>query len=204
MRIVVAGRMPGFADHSPELTPRQYVEKVIRGELSDPVLSVQLANGFVLKRIIPGYIADAQSGGFAAFLEWTNLDYRPDPRRSFVPAAPVRVCVVQWQLQPVRSFGEFAERFGHHCAVASEDRCDFILFPELVTAELLSLLPQKTGAAAVRGLDQFTPQYLELGSQLAVRFDINVIGGTHLTVEDGNLFNVAYLFRRDGTIAKQY
>jgi predicted amidohydrolase/mannitol/fructose-specific phosphotransferase system IIA component (Ntr-type)/GNAT superfamily N-acetyltransferase len=204
MRIVVAGRMPGFAALAGSMSPRQYVEKVLSGELSDPVLSVQLANGFVLKRIIPGYIADPQSGGFAAFLEWTNLDYQPDPARRYVPAAPVRVCVVQWQLQPVRSFDDFAERMAHHAAVASEYRCDFLLFPELFTSELLSLLPGKTGAQAIRALDQFTPRFLELGIQLAVRHDVNIIGGSHLTIEDGDLYNIAYLFRRDGTLGKQY
>jgi GNAT superfamily N-acetyltransferase len=94
MRIVVAGRMPGYRAHAASMTPREYVEKVVARELADPVLTAQLASGFVLKRIISGYIADPQSGGFAAFLEWTNLDYVPDTRRRYVPAAPVRVCAV--------------------------------------------------------------------------------------------------------------
>jgi hypothetical protein len=46
----------------------------------------------VLKRLIPGYLTvDADSKGFAAFLEWANLDFIPDPRQRFVPIAPVRV-----------------------------------------------------------------------------------------------------------------
>ena len=78
------------------MTPRDYIEKVVARKLSDPVLTTQLANGFVLKRVIPNYLeSDSASNGYAAFLEWTNLDYVPDPRQRFVPVHPVRVCVVQ-------------------------------------------------------------------------------------------------------------
>jgi predicted amidohydrolase len=37
-----------------------------------------------------------------------------------------------------------------------------------------------------------------------VKYSINIIGGSHFTVEDKNLYNVSYLFRRDGTLAHQY
>ncbi|HTS79785.1 MAG TPA: GNAT family N-acetyltransferase [Myxococcaceae bacterium] len=204
MRIVVGGRIPGYRKHAGAMTPREYVEKVVARELSDPALTVQLSNGFVVKRIIPAYIADPQSGGFAAFLEWTNLDYVPAQNTRFVPAAPVRVCAVQYQLRRLGSFEEFAERVEHFVSVASDYRCDFILFPEIFTAELLSLVRTADPAVAMRALDEFTPRFLELCTGLAVKHDINVVGGTHLTVEDGKLFNIAYLFRRDGTIAKQY
>ncbi len=204
MRIVVGGRIPGYRKHAGAMTPREYVEKVVARELSDSVLTVQLASGFIVKRIIPAYIADPHSGGFAAFLEWTNLDYQPDPHRRYVPAAPVRVCAVQYELKRLTSFDDFADRVAHFTAVASDYRCDFILFPEVFTTELLPLVRSADGAAAMRALDEFTPQFLELGTALAVRHDVNIVAGTHLTVEDGKLFNVAYLFRRDGTIAKQY
>jgi len=204
MRIVVGGRIPGYRKHASAMTPREYVEKVVAREISDPVLSAQLSNGFVVKRIIPAYIADPQSGGFAAFLEWTNLDYVPAQHTRFVPAAPVRVCAVQYELRRLASFEEFAERVDHFVSVASDYRCDFILFPEIFTSELLSLVRPADPAVAMRALDEFTPRFLELCTGLAVKHDINVVGGTHLTVEDGRLYNIAYLFRRDGTIAKQY
>ena len=47
----------------------------------------------------------------------------------------------------------------------------------------------------MRKLSDFTDQYLELFTRLAVKYNINIIGGSHLTVEDGNLFNISYLFR---------
>jgi predicted amidohydrolase/ribosomal protein S18 acetylase RimI-like enzyme len=205
MRIVVAGRIPGYAAHAEAMTPRDYIDKVISKELYDPVLTTQLSNGFVLKRLIPGYIAgDDASRGHAAFLEWVNLDYVPDPRQRFVPVVPVRVCVVQYQMRHVSGFQAFAEQCEYFLDVASEYKCDFILFPEIFTTQLLSLVQADSPAAAVRKLSDFTPQYLELFTRLALKYNVNVIGGSHFTVEENDLYNISYLFRRDGTLAKQY
>jgi predicted amidohydrolase/mannitol/fructose-specific phosphotransferase system IIA component (Ntr-type)/GNAT superfamily N-acetyltransferase len=204
MRIVIAGRIPGYRAHGGAMTPREYIDRVITKELFDPVLTAQLANGFVLKRIIPGYLNDPSSGGYAAFLEWTNVDYVPDPKRRFVSVAPVRVCVVQYQLRPISTFEQFARQCEYFVDVAADYKSDFILFPEIFTTQLLSLLPNSDAASAMRRLDEFTPRYLELFTDLAVRYNVNVIGGSHFTVEDGSLYNIAYLFRRDGTLGKQY
>ncbi len=205
MRIVVGGRIPGYAKHADRMTAREYMEKVIDKTLFDPVLTTQIANGFVLKRLMPGYLTmDVESRGYAAFLEWVNLDYVPNPRQRFVPVAPVRVCVVQYQMRPVTSFRMFAEQCEYFFDVASDYKCDFILFPEIFTTQLLSLIQADNPADAMRRLSEFTPDYLDLFTRLAVKFNVNVIGGSHFTVEEGDLYNIAYLFRRDGTLAKQY
>ncbi|HYV37381.1 MAG TPA: GNAT family N-acetyltransferase [Gemmataceae bacterium] len=205
MRIVVGGRIPGYAKHADKMTAREYIERVMNKELHDPVLTTQVSNGFVLKRLIPGYLtADADSKGFAAFLEWANLDYVPDPRQRFVPIAPVRVCVVQYQMRLVTDFAMFAGQCEYFLDVASEYKCDFIVFPEIFTTQLLSLVHAENPAAAMRKLSEFTPAYLELFTRLAVKYNVNVIGGSHFTVEDNDLYNIAYLFRRDGTLGKQY
>jgi predicted amidohydrolase/ribosomal protein S18 acetylase RimI-like enzyme len=204
MRIVVGGRIPGYAKHAKEMTAREYIEKVMSKELYDPVMTTQLANGFVLKRLIPGYLdIDAESQGFAAFLEWVNLDYVPNPHQHFVPVSPVRVCVVQYQMRLVASFQAFAEQCEYFVDVASDYKCDFIVFPEIFTTQLLSLVQAENPAQAMRKLAEFTPAYLELFTRLAVKYNVNVIGGSHFTLEENELFNVSYLFRRDGTLAKQ-
>jgi predicted amidohydrolase/ribosomal protein S18 acetylase RimI-like enzyme len=205
MRIVVGGRIPGYGKHADKLSVREYIEKVMNKELHDTVLTTQLSNGFVLKRLIPGYLTvDTDSKGFAAFLEWANLDYIPDPRQRFVPVSPVRVCVVQYQLRLVSDFQTFAGQCEYFLDVASEYKCDFILFPEIFTTQLLSLVQATNPAEAMRKLSDFTPAYLELFTRLAVKYNVNVVGGSHFTVEDGDLYNIAYLFRRNGTLGKQY
>jgi predicted amidohydrolase/ribosomal protein S18 acetylase RimI-like enzyme len=205
MRIVVGGRIPGYARHASQMTAREYIDRVLDKTLFDPVLTTQVANGFVLKRLIPGYLTeDPDSQGYAAFLEWANLDYVPDPSKRYVPVAPLRVCAVQYQMRQVDSFEAFARQVEYYFDVTSEYQCDFILFPEIFTLQILSLVRANSPAAAVRALSEFTPRYLELFTHLAVKYNINVVGGSHFTVEDGKLFNIAYLFRRDGTLGKQY
>src|SRR5512135_3784692 len=56
MRIVLGGRIPGYAEYKDQMTAREYVEKVMSKVLYDPVLTTQLANGFVVKRLLKSYL----------------------------------------------------------------------------------------------------------------------------------------------------
>ena len=49
--IIVGGRIPNYHLYSPELSPRQYIQKVRKKEIYDPVLSFQLANNLSLIHI---------------------------------------------------------------------------------------------------------------------------------------------------------
>lgn len=42
--ILAGGRIPGYHEHAPELSPADYIAKVARRELHDPILSFQLAD----------------------------------------------------------------------------------------------------------------------------------------------------------------
>ena len=182
-----------------------WLDKVIEKALVDPVLTTQLSNGFVLKRLLPRYLdSDTESRGYATLLEWANLDYVPDPITSSIPVAKVRICAVQYQMREVKDFEDFGSQCEYFVDVASDYKCDFILFPEMLPTQLLTLLVPDRPGLAMRQLSGFTSRYLELFSGLAVRYNLNIIGGTHLTVEDERLYNIAYLFRRDGTLQKQY
>jgi predicted amidohydrolase/ribosomal protein S18 acetylase RimI-like enzyme len=204
VRIVVGGRIPGYAKHAAGMTAREYVQQVMDRNLIDPVLTVQLANGFVLKRLIPNYMpGDDDSKGYATYLEWINLDYSPDVRRRLAATAPVRICVVQYQMRSVRDFSEFESQCRFFIDVASGYRSDFVVFPELLSTQLLSMIDAATPAQAARKLAEYTPQVLESFAKLAIAFNINIIGGSHFVMEADKLLNVAYLFRRDGTIGKQ-
>lgn len=204
--IIIGGRIPGYGAHAARLSARAYVEEVIAKTLFDPVLTTQLANGFGLKRLIANYLPDDQdSRGYATFLEWDNLDYQPaNKRRQARAVEPVRLAVVQYEVRPVSDFDAFAQQSEFFVDVAADKRSDFILFPELYTTQLLSVRPSSKAEEGARMVAQYTSQYLELLARLAVKYDINIMGGSQLTEEEGRLFNVAYLFRRDGTLEKQY
>ncbi|MFN3556049.1 MAG: bifunctional GNAT family N-acetyltransferase/carbon-nitrogen hydrolase family protein [Bacteroidales bacterium] len=204
-RIVIGGRLPGYRNHKSKLNINQYVDRVTSKAIFDPVLTPQLSNGFSLKKVIHEYLdEDKESGGFATYLEWTNFDYREEKDRRYLASWPVRICVVQYQMRPIRSFEEFSIQCEYFVDVASGYRSDFILFPEVFTLQLLSLFPKENPGTAARKIGEFTEQYLELFSDLAIKYNINIIAGSHFTPEADKLFNVAYLFKRDGEIGKQY
>ena len=54
-RIVVGGRVPNYHKHHETYTIREYVEQVMAKNVYDPVLTFQISNGFVLKRIPVSY-----------------------------------------------------------------------------------------------------------------------------------------------------
>lgn len=204
--IYIGGRIPGYGEHAEHMTAREYVQAVIDKRLFDPVLTTQLANGFVLKRLIPNYLpSDSESRGYATFLEWTNLDHVPEARRRMMRSIePVRLGVVQYGMRPLKSFEELATQVEFFVDAAGDHKTDFLLFPELFTTQLLSLTPKCRAEEQARRLAPFTPRLLDLFTDLAVRYDMNIIGGSHVAEEDDQLFNVAYLFRRNGTLEKQY
>lgn len=204
-RIIVAGRIPGYGKHADAMSASQYVDNVIAKKLFDPVLTVQLSNGFALRGLIPNYFpSDSDSRGYATFLEWVNLDHAKDPNQRFQAVTRVRLCLVQYMMRRVESFEEFAKQCEFIVDVGSDYKSDFVVFPELFTTQLLALVESSRPSEAARKLAEFTPQYLELFNDLAIRYHVNIVGGSQFAVEGDDLYNISYLFRRDGSIDKQY
>lgn len=205
-RIIIGGRIPGYGAHADNMPASEYVEKVMSKALHDPVLTAQIANGFALQGLIPDYFpGDEASRGYASFLEWINLEYQPVARRRHLrPVEQVRLAVVQYQLRRVDSFDEFTQQCEFFVDVASDYSCDFVMFPELFTTQLLSCVEPTRPGLAARRLAEFTPQYLEYFAECSVKYNVNLIAGSHFVVEGDELYNVAYCFGRDGTIHKQY
>lgn len=205
-RMIIGGRLPGYHKVADELSARDYVERVMGKALFDPVLTAQLANGFALQGLIENYLPDDDaSRGYATFLEWRNIEYKANAKRRFHhPTEPIRLCIVQYQLRTIQSFDDFAKQCEFFMDVASDYKSDFIVFPELLTTQLLSCVKPSRPGLAARALAEFTPQYLEFFSEAAIRYNVNTIGGSHFVLEGDELFNIAYLFGRDGSIGKQY
>jgi predicted amidohydrolase/ribosomal protein S18 acetylase RimI-like enzyme len=204
-RMMLGGRIPGYAAHASEMTAQEYVRKVISKDLHDPVLTTQLANGFLLRQLIRDYMpSDEDSAGWATCLEWPNLDFIAEPsRRERRAVEYVRVAVVQYPMRAISSFEEFGQQCEYFVDVAGDARSDFCVFPELFTLQLLSVLEDVRPGRAARELAAMTPSYLELMTRLAVKYDVNIIGGSQFTLEGDTLYNISYLFRRDGTLGKQ-
>ncbi|QJD85467.1 bifunctional GNAT family N-acetyltransferase/carbon-nitrogen hydrolase family protein [Cohnella herbarum] len=204
--IIVGGRIPGYHHYSDKMTPREYAEEVLQQNIYDPVLTFQMMNGFTLKRILNNYLSDdADSENYAALLEWNNIEYKPSINKThYKMSFPVRICVIQYMMKKIDSFDEFATQCEHYVDVASDYKSDFAVFPENFTMQLLSFLDERSPSLAVRKLSTFTSQYMELFSELAVKYNVNIVGGSHFIENNNRIYNVAHLFRRDGTIEQQY
>lgn len=204
-RIVIGGRVPDFHKHADKMDIHAYVQAVMEKRFYDPVLTFQLANGFSLKRIITNYLsADEESQGYALLLEWVNLHYAPQPAERTRSTFPVRICTVQYQMRKIDSFEQFAQNCEFFVDVASGYKSDFVVFPEIFTLQMLSFLPQERPGVSVRKLSHFTSDYIELFQGLAMKYAVNIIGGSHYTEEGDQIYNISYLFKRDGGLEKQY
>jgi ribosomal protein S18 acetylase RimI-like enzyme len=76
-RMIAGGRLFNYCEYAEKMSAQEYAEKVVKGELKDPVLSFQLNNGFRFIKILPNYMKDSRSLNYASFIEWINPKYVP-------------------------------------------------------------------------------------------------------------------------------
>jgi predicted amidohydrolase/GNAT superfamily N-acetyltransferase len=210
--IVYGGRLPGLAARIGQVsTPAAYVKLVSEGKLRDRVLGFQLRNGFELLGVLENYMpSDRQSLGHAAHLAWWNPGLTQERAGGETVttqrlADTIRIGCVQFQQRAVHSFEEFARNVEHFVDAVAEYQADFVLFPELFTLQLLSIDNRHVPAhEAISALTAYTPRLVELLSGLAVRRNINIVGGSHPVRDDsGRLLNMCHVCLRDGSIHTQ-
>lgn len=220
-RLLTGGRIAGYSAVADEVTAKEYVADVVDGKRRDPALSFQLENGLVVLDVVPGYMNDIESRGFATVLEWLNPEYSssvslsaslqhaaleqaaaeamrgtPRPRR-------VRIAAVQYLLRPITCFDDFAHQVEFFVHSAKDYKAHFILFPEFFTMQLLSYINEPAPALAVRRLARLAPDYEALFMRLARETGIYIIGGTHPVFQRGKVFNAAHLFTPNGQVFRQ-
>ncbi|KTD16590.1 carbon-nitrogen hydrolase family protein [Legionella jordanis] len=210
--IVFAGRIPRYhKQHKKYPNVNDYVNAVINKEVKDPVLSFQLRNDFQVIAVLPNYLSfDKESMGYAAHLVWytplamINEQSGKTPPQQAVDK--VRLSVVQYMQRRVKSFEEFAQHVEYFVDVVADYYADFVLFPELFTMQLLSSIEGNhvSPDQSILQLTEFTEPFLKLMSGLSVKYNINIIGGSHPTKVDGLIYNIGYIFLRDGQVHEQY
>ena len=78
-RIIACGRLPGYRHYADQMSVQLYAQKVVWGDIPDPVLSFQLHEGFNFCGTISGYIPeDCESLGYASLIVWLNPHYNKD------------------------------------------------------------------------------------------------------------------------------
>jgi predicted amidohydrolase/ribosomal protein S18 acetylase RimI-like enzyme len=208
--IVFGGRMPNLTRHRRKIDgPRDYLDKVVAGKLHDPVLRFQLANGFEPIGLLENYLPeDRKSKGWAVHMVWRNpfVDQEDSPQFR-VPRGveSARIATCQLQARAVKDFDEFCGQIEYFVDVAADYEADFIVFPELFTLMLLSFEERELSPIeAIEALSRYTPRIRARLSEMALHYNINIIGGSHPTrMEDGDIHNVAYICLRDGSVHEQ-
>lgn len=198
-RILAGGRLWNYHEHSDRMTPEEYAQRVVAGELKDLVLSFQLHQGFVLRGVMNHYLRDPLSKNHGSLIEWLNPEYKPSPggRRK------ARIACVQYQMRKVKSFADFARQVGYFVDIAADYRADFVLLPELFTVQLLSQTNAITPQEGMRRLAEYTDKFVELMSGLASRFGVTIIAGSHPVNEDNCLRNISHVCLPNGMTVTQ-
>ena len=198
--IVFGGRIPNYHKFADELSPKEYIEKVKRKEIHDPVLNFQISNDFHPSKILKGYLeGDANSGEFAVLLEWDNIYYQKKSKKAATKKTVVRLGLIQWQMRLYKNLQELMEQAEFFIDSVSAYRSDFALFPEFFNAPLMAEFNHLLESQAIRELAKFTPEVVNRFSELAISYNINIITGSMPEIKDDLLYNVGYICKRDGT-----
>jgi GNAT superfamily N-acetyltransferase len=132
-QMIAGGRIPGYRDHQGKLTAREYVDKVIAGELKDAALNAHLKAGYEVHGVHFGYIDDAESLGFATHLVMANPKHRVNRRMVAAqsikrPVRRARVCCVQYELRRISKWEDLCEQVEYFVDTADAYESHIILF----------------------------------------------------------------------------
>jgi len=199
--IVFGGRIPNYHKYSDKLTPKQYIEKVRRKEIHDPVFNFQISNDFYPSKVMKGYLeGDTASGEYAVLLKWDNIYYEKPNIKAFTTKKVVRLGLIQWQMRPYKNLEELMQQAEFFIDAVSGYRADFALFPEFFNAPLMAENNHLTEPEAIRELAKHTSTIVQKFSELAISYNINIISGSMPEIQNNSLHNVGYLCQRDGSV----
>lgn len=199
--IVFGGRIPNYHKYAGQISPKEYIQKVKRKEIYDPVLTFQLSNEFHVIKILRGYMPeDRQSKEFATLLQWDNVYYSAPSRKSFTPSSYVRLGLIQWQMRPYQDLDDVFRQIEYFIDSVSSYKSDFAVLPELFNGPLLAKYNHLSEAEAMRKLAQYTPEIKDRFMQLAISYNVNIITGSLPSIENNTLKNVGFLCHRSGGV----
>lgn len=198
--IMFGGRIPHYHKYARDMRPKEYIQKVSKKEIYDPVLTFQLSNDFHVCRVMTNYLPDdEESRQYACLLQWDNIYYQP-PTRDFIPQkTTVRVGLVQWQMRSYNTVDDVFEQVEFFVDAVSDYKCDIVLFPEYFNAPLMAKFNHLGESQAIRELAGYTDEMRERFLSLAISYNINIITGSMPQLRGQDLYNVGFLCRRDGT-----
>ncbi len=201
--IVFGGRIPNYYKFAQDMSPKEYIEKVRKKEIHDPVFDFQMSNDFHPKKILKGYLeGDKESSEYAVLLEWNNIFYEKPNDKASATKSVIRLGLIQWQMRLYKDLDEVMQQVEYFIDAVSGYRSDFALFPEFFNAPLMSKYNHLSEPDAIRKLAEYTEEIVKRFSELSISYNINIITGSMPEMVDGELFNVGYLCKRDGGVER--
>lgn len=201
--IAFGGRMSNYSKYADSVSPKEYIEKVKRKEINDPVLNFQISNDFHPTKVMKGYLeGDEDSGEYAILMEWDNIYYKKPTKKAATKKRIVRLGLIQWQMRPYKDLDELLKQAEYFIDAVAGYRSDFALFPEFFNAPLMAKDNHLKTPDAIRELAKHTQAIVDKFSEFSITYNINIISGSMPEMRDGRLYNVGYLCRRDGTVER--
>jgi predicted amidohydrolase/GNAT superfamily N-acetyltransferase len=198
--VAFGGRIPNYHKYADKLSPKEYIAKVRKKEIVDPVLNFQISNDFHPAKILKNYLqGDDASNEYAVLLEWDNIYYEKESKKASITKKVVRLGLIQWQMRQYKHLEELMQQAEYFIDAVSGYRSDFALFPEFFNAPLMAENNHLSEPEAIRELAKHTEKVVQKFSELAISYNINIITGSMPLVQDGKLYNVGFLCKRDGT-----
>lgn len=199
--VAFGGRIPNYHKYKDTLSPKEYIDKVRKKEIQDPVLNFQISNDFHPAKILKNYLeGDVASDDYAVLLEWDNIYYEKETQKAATIKKIVRLGLVQWQMRPYNGLDDLMQQVEFFVDAVSGYRSDFALFPEFFMSPLMAENNHLDAHEAIRELAKFSETIVQKFSELAISYNINIISGSMPEIINGNLYNVGYLCRRDGSV----
>ncbi|MBN1650864.1 MAG: bifunctional GNAT family N-acetyltransferase/carbon-nitrogen hydrolase family protein [Bacteroidales bacterium] len=201
--VAFGGRIPNYHKYSDKLTPKEYIDKVRKKEIHDPVFNFQISNDFHPSKILKSYLeGDDASNDYAVLLEWDNIYYEKEVTTPTIIKKVIRLGLIQWQMRAYKDLDELLQQVEFFVDSVSGYRADFALFPEFFNAPLMAGNNHLTEPEAIRELAKYTAEIVQKFSKLAIAYNINIISGSMPEIVNDRLYNAGYLCRRDGTIER--
>ncbi|MBN2236120.1 MAG: GNAT family N-acetyltransferase, partial [Bacteroidales bacterium] len=165
--VAFGGRIPNYHKYSKELSPKEYIAKVRRREIADPVLNFQVSNDFHPTKILTNYLeGDEASNDYAVLLEWDNIYYEKPTKKAATIKKVVRLGLIQWQMRPYKDLDELLSQVEYFVDAVSGYRSDFALFPEFFNAPLMADNNHLSEPEALRELAKYTDVIVQKFSEL--------------------------------------
>ena len=118
--------------------------------------------------------------------------------------SPIRAATVNWGVRKLTSVDGFFDHIREVVAAVVQQGATLLLLPELIEVEILTALGDGPEDSVGARLAPFAPRIESTFSELAQRYSVTIVGGSHLRSRaDGTIFNCAPIALPDGQLRFQ-